>query len=344
MKIFVSYRREDSSAWAGRLRDSLAARFGEGNIFQDVAAVRPGEEFPDAISAALARSDAALAVIGPNWLSVVSTDGQPRLAATDDYVRFELIAALSQRKLVIPVLVGGAAMPSATQLSEELKPLALLQAVSLRDETWHSDVEGLIHALRGDQPQARPRRRTAALVLAGVLVAAGVAAVALLVGGGDGDGDNELSATTLAQSPPTSFDPFSQKPDCPPPTPSDWTDLGVTGTDEIGLDESPIGRVDVLDGQYRTDGDGWQVALDLRYVNFANTSQYHYWWLYTLALEGVRSQPYCFTRTAGQDPITPGASGDALVGFNVTVDPTNGAAALNVNYDGDVGRVVLVAT
>ena len=39
MRIFLSYRREDSSAWAGRLRDALSARFGEDNIFQDVVAV-----------------------------------------------------------------------------------------------------------------------------------------------------------------------------------------------------------------------------------------------------------------------------------------------------------------
>lgn len=36
MRIFLSYRREDSSAWAGRPHDTLAARFGEQNIFQDV--------------------------------------------------------------------------------------------------------------------------------------------------------------------------------------------------------------------------------------------------------------------------------------------------------------------
>ncbi len=44
MRIFLSYRREDASAWAGRLNDALARRFGEANIFQDVVAVLPAQQ------------------------------------------------------------------------------------------------------------------------------------------------------------------------------------------------------------------------------------------------------------------------------------------------------------
>ena len=80
MRIFLSYRRDDSSAWAGRLRDALADEFGKDNIFQDVVAVQPGQDFTDAVDAALSRSDAALAVIGPRWLTAAGVDGEPRLA------------------------------------------------------------------------------------------------------------------------------------------------------------------------------------------------------------------------------------------------------------------------
>src|SRR5215207_8398557 len=93
LRIFLSYRREDSSARAGRLRDALAARFGERNIFQDVTAVRPGEDFTRAIDAALSQSDVVLVVIGPQWVTSAGPDGEPRLARQDDYVRAELIAA-----------------------------------------------------------------------------------------------------------------------------------------------------------------------------------------------------------------------------------------------------------
>jgi hypothetical protein len=113
MRIFLSYRREDSSAWAGRLRDALSARLGEDNIFQDVVAVQPGQDFTDAVDAALTRSDATLVVIRPRWLTAAGVDGEPRLADESDYVRSELVAALASTPSVIPVLVGVAAMPTA---------------------------------------------------------------------------------------------------------------------------------------------------------------------------------------------------------------------------------------
>jgi hypothetical protein len=37
--IFISYRREDSIAYAGRLYDRLEARFGKNRVFMDVEGV-----------------------------------------------------------------------------------------------------------------------------------------------------------------------------------------------------------------------------------------------------------------------------------------------------------------
>src|SRR6266511_4376478 len=128
MQIFLSYRRDDAAAWAGRLRDALAARFGDDSIFQDVVAIRPGRNFADAIEAAIMRSDVAIAVIGPGWLTASGPDGEQRLEQADDYVRSELLAAFAHTTLVIPELVGGAAMPTSAQLPDVLRPLGLLQA------------------------------------------------------------------------------------------------------------------------------------------------------------------------------------------------------------------------
>ena len=104
MRIFLSYRREDSSAWAGRLRDVLASRVGEENVFQDVTAVRPGQDFRAAIDGALGRSDAVLAVIGPHWLTAASADGLRHLTDEHDHVRAELSAALRLGALIVPVI------------------------------------------------------------------------------------------------------------------------------------------------------------------------------------------------------------------------------------------------
>ena len=65
MRVFLSYRRGDAGGYAGRLADALMARLGQESVFQDVAAISPGEDYSVAIDQALARCEAALIVIGP---------------------------------------------------------------------------------------------------------------------------------------------------------------------------------------------------------------------------------------------------------------------------------------
>jgi len=134
-------------------------------VFQNVVAIGPGEDFDDAIEAALDQCDVTLAVIGPRWLVTTGSDGEHRLADPDDYVRRELAAALVHGHQVIPVLVGGATMPAPAALPSELRPLAQRQAVSLRDETWHADVNRLVEALIGTVPTKRSRRLLAVAAL-----------------------------------------------------------------------------------------------------------------------------------------------------------------------------------
>lgn len=170
--------------------------------------MQPGLDFTNAVHAALSQSDAVFAVIGPRWLTAADVNGEPRIADENDYVRSELVAALSRMGRVIPVLVGGAAMPAAARLPDDLKKLALLQAVTLRDESWHRDVEGLIHALGGDQRPAKSWRRLITAVLFAGLVTAGAVGLMIL----NRDGGDQASITTSGPSngagPSTTFDPF----------------------------------------------------------------------------------------------------------------------------------------
>src|SRR4029453_15445235 len=94
VRVFVSYRRGDASAWAGRLRDGLTVRLDEDDVYQDVVTIDAGEDFALSINSALERCDVVLAVIGPQWLSIVGTDDVRRLDDPDDYVRIELGRAL----------------------------------------------------------------------------------------------------------------------------------------------------------------------------------------------------------------------------------------------------------
>jgi hypothetical protein len=65
-----------------------------------------------------------------------------------DRVRLEVTHAPRRDVRVVPVLVGGAVLPDAAHLPEDLHRLQVPQAVVLHQAGWHRDVEGLVAALR----------------------------------------------------------------------------------------------------------------------------------------------------------------------------------------------------
>src|SRR5215469_5069464 len=145
--IFVSYRREDSSDFAGRLYDRLADRFGEGQVFMDVDTIEPGVDFAEEISRAVAACQVLLAVIGPNWLTATDERGRRRLDDPDDFVRLEIETALVRDVLVIPVLTQRAIIPGREDLPESLASLARRNAVFIRHETFGTDAGRLVTAI-----------------------------------------------------------------------------------------------------------------------------------------------------------------------------------------------------
>ena len=146
-KIFISYRRDDSAAYAGRLYDWLAGHFGQGQVFMDVDAIKPGLDFVEVVQQAVGECDGLVAVIGKEWLHVSNPAGSRRLEDPDDMVRLEIATALDRGIPVIPVLVQGAQMPRGNELPDRLKPLASRNALEVSDTRFRSDVERLIETL-----------------------------------------------------------------------------------------------------------------------------------------------------------------------------------------------------
>ncbi|NJL18435.1 MAG: TIR domain-containing protein [Nitrospira sp.] len=144
--IFISYRREDSAGWTGRLSEQLKARFGSKSIFMDIDTIAPGIDFTEALQNAVSSCDVLLAIIGPKWATATDKSGKPRLEDPNDWVRAEVAAALKRKIRVIPVLVGGASVPTMDLLPDELDPLAQRQAHELTDKRWNFDVKELINA------------------------------------------------------------------------------------------------------------------------------------------------------------------------------------------------------
>jgi pterin-4a-carbinolamine dehydratase len=145
--IFVSYRREDSAAEAGRLRTTLLGQFGDEAVFMDTSSIQAGAKWPSSIGSALDSSKAVLVILGPGWVRVSDEWGQRRIDQEDDWVRKEIEQALTQNKEVIPVVVNGARIPPAEKLPKSISDLANRQAIEIRTTYWDHDMKLLLSRL-----------------------------------------------------------------------------------------------------------------------------------------------------------------------------------------------------
>lgn len=175
--IFISYRREDSAPYAGRICDRLGASLGAHHVFMDVEDIAPGVDFTEAVGKTVGSCNVLVVVIGPRWLELL----QAR-AGEQDYVKYEITTALRRGVSVIPVLVGGAAMPGESDLPAELAPLARRQAVTVRNAGFDQDASILIQAIRHETGTGRSTKRLVWAVVAAGIVIALVGSAFLLTG------------------------------------------------------------------------------------------------------------------------------------------------------------------
>jgi hypothetical protein len=164
-RIFISYRRHGEGAgFGGRIADKLVETFGAEQCFRDVANIESGLDFVRTIHEAVSSCEILIAVIGPDWISQTSLSGGRRLDNQKDFVRLEIAAALERDIRVIPVLVGGATMPTEEELPKPLQGLARRQAQELSDSRWEYDVEKLLHTLEsvGIRPHSHAKKAASA--------------------------------------------------------------------------------------------------------------------------------------------------------------------------------------
>jgi len=146
-EIFLSYRRDDSTSATGRLADALEAHFGDERVFRD-REIGAGDDFVAAIRRSVESATVVLVVVGRRWVGASDAAGRRRLDDPGDFVRLEVELALAARVAMVPVLVEGAAMPSAADLPASLADFSRCQAVELSDTRWRYDVDRLIEMLQ----------------------------------------------------------------------------------------------------------------------------------------------------------------------------------------------------
>ena len=216
-KVFITYRREETAAQAGRLYDAMAARYGDRNVFMDVE-MAPGVDFVERITESVAACQVLIVVMGPRWATLEDEQGRRRLDDPEDFVRLEVETALRRPEVTpIPVLVAGARMPSREELPEELRAITRRNALELSDQRWRQDVGRLISTLDelvGETPAGQtaspavasspPSRAKAARrlplgsrarwALLGVLTVAAIVVAVVVASDGGGEGAGEEAA------------------------------------------------------------------------------------------------------------------------------------------------------
>jgi hypothetical protein len=164
ISVFISYRREDTAAYTGRLYDSLSGHFDTGRLFMDLNDIPGGADFMGTITSAIDSADALIVVIGPKWLTIAKRNGQPRIEDQSDFVHREVAIGLERGLRMFPVLVGRATMPSNADLPEGLRELADHNALEISDTRWAHDVSVLVKALRAVSRANRTRLWRSVLV------------------------------------------------------------------------------------------------------------------------------------------------------------------------------------
>jgi hypothetical protein len=151
-KIFLSYRRDDSSGYTSLLYDWLTDHYGPTTVFCDVHSIEPMTRFREEIRQSLSQCAVTLVVMSKQWSGIVGTDGVARLQVPDDVVRWEIETTLTLNIPILPVLVGGARMPRATDLPPSIRRLADYTGLEVSDGRLKEDFQRLVKTVDKNGP------------------------------------------------------------------------------------------------------------------------------------------------------------------------------------------------
>lgn len=128
-KIIISYNADDTKSASSRLNDYLSSRFGAGIVTLGT------HHISDAISAesALSNADSLVIMIGNKWAELGAYQ------SPEDSDHLAIAAALRLGKLIVPVLVSNAPMPTESTLPPDLHGLAHLNGVPFIAQTVTED-------------------------------------------------------------------------------------------------------------------------------------------------------------------------------------------------------------
>jgi pterin-4a-carbinolamine dehydratase len=153
--LFISYRRDDTRWIARILYRYLSVGYGANRVFMDRIEIRGGDDWKSKISEKLRQATVVLVIIGPQWLTLQTSVGRPRIDGEDDWVRTEVRTGLEDGRRLVPLYVDGATpISNPALLPLDLQRLVSIQGIELHEKLWDASLIELVNQLKASGLQA----------------------------------------------------------------------------------------------------------------------------------------------------------------------------------------------
>jgi hypothetical protein len=157
-EVFINYRTGDGEWPAAFLDDKFKRRYGRDRVFRDATSLDAGLDFRGELRRRLRRCTVLVAIIGPNWLTAGSIDGERLIDDPDDYVRMEIESCLRRKIRVVPVTLNATPLPHEDDLPPAIADLASYQKREFRSRNYQSDFDDLVAVIDEEIPLATDDR------------------------------------------------------------------------------------------------------------------------------------------------------------------------------------------
>src|SRR6266436_2726842 len=168
-QAFVSYRRNDTfmrglnhgdppSAFMDNLKSALG-RLGGSEIFIDTSEIEGGDFYERRIFDAISDCNLFVVLIGTDWLRLLNEKAERAKIGEPDILAREIATALELEKLIVPLQIDGASMPTEADLQvvqDTLTPLAKINGIPIAS---NASVETIVAALQGPAREVLSLRR-----------------------------------------------------------------------------------------------------------------------------------------------------------------------------------------
>ena len=130
MKVFINYRRQDRPELVKKIRDQLAFRYDDDNVFMDLN-IPNFRRFQDHLEEKVEESDVLIVFVGPKWLELLE---QRDTSDEPDILVGEIEQALNQQHTVVATIcIDGAAIPRKNSLPVKIREMLEFQIPDFRD-------------------------------------------------------------------------------------------------------------------------------------------------------------------------------------------------------------------